>query len=60
MTVLSYLQNEYSASKWPFFSLVEILNKFGESGRKELNQLAKEGKVRKREGMNVKLIELLK
>ena len=57
--VFKCLQSEYSKTKWPFFSLTKILNKFGESGRSELNKLAKEGKARKRLGINGYLIELI-
>ena len=42
----------------PFIGLVEIINKFGEEGRDELNELHKEGKIGRREGMNGWLIEL--
>jgi|GEM_PF-6702736 len=58
--VEEFLNKEYALTGWPFFRLVEVLNKFGEPGRNELNQLARERKVRSRGGMNGKLIELLK
>lgn len=57
--ILSYLQSEYAKTKWPFFSLPQILNKFGEEGRSELNKLTKAGQIKRREGMNCWLIELI-
>ena len=57
--VEKYLTEEYERTRWPFFRLVDVLNKFGEPGRDELNRLAREGKVRGRNGMNGKLVELL-
>lgn len=56
--ILSYLQSEYAKTKWPFFSLTIILNKF-KDGRSELNKLAKDGHIKRREGMNCLLIELI-
>lgn len=57
--ILSYLQSEYAKTKWPFFSLTQILNKFREEGRSELNKLAKDGHIKRREGINCWLIELI-
>lgn len=58
MQVENYLKSHYEKTKWPFVGLVEIINKFGEEGRDELNELHKEGKIGRREGMNGWLIEL--
>lgn len=57
--VENYLKEKYNKTKWPFFSLPEILQLFGEQGRAELNQLRKQGKVKRRQGANNPLIELL-
>ncbi len=58
--VEQYLNNKYTRTHWPFFSLVEVINKFGEEGREELNKMFLEKKIRPRPGINKGLIELLK
>lgn len=58
MTVTEYLESKYQKTKWPFFSEIEVMNKF-KGCNDELNQLFKEGKIRVREGMNARLIELI-
>lgn len=58
MTVENYLEEKYSATRFPFFPVVEILNKFKEDGRNQLNELHKAGKIAKRKGLNSDLIEL--
>lgn len=59
MTVEEYILNEYAEKRFPFFSVIEIINKFGEKGKDELNKLFLERKIRPRPGMNGKLIELI-
>lgn len=58
MTVTEYLELKYQKTKWPFFSEVEVLNKF-KGCNDELNQLFKDGKIRVRKGLNGRLIELI-
>ncbi len=58
--VEKYIKEEYKKDHWPFFTAVEIINKFGEKGRDELNKMFLERKIRPRPGMNGKLIELIK
>jgi hypothetical protein len=58
--VEKYIKEEYNKNHWPFFPAVEIINKFGKSGRDELNKMFLEKKIRPRKGMNGKLIELIK
>lgn len=57
--VEQYLTEKYNRSKFPYTSLVEIINKFGEAGRDELNKLKDEGKIRSRIYVNGRLIELI-
>jgi hypothetical protein len=59
MRVLSYLEEYYLNTGWNFLYVIEVKNKFGECSD-ELNRLFREGKVRKRNGMNGDLIELVK
>jgi hypothetical protein len=59
MTVHDYIQEKYNRTKWNFIPLVEILNKFGESARDELNELRKQGLIKRREGGNGPVIEYL-
>ena len=54
-----YLKEQYARTKWPFFPLVELLNRFGEEGREELNKLKQEGKIRSRIFVNGRLVELI-
>jgi len=55
--VLTYLREKYKRTGFPFTPLTEITNLFGQEGKDELNQLFKQGIVRKREGANDKLIQ---
>ena len=57
--MLEYLQQQYSLKKWPFLYHVELINKFGEEGRKELNELKAQGIIRGRTGINGRLVELI-
>jgi len=57
--VEQYLTEKYSRTKFPYFTLVELLNRFGEAGRDELNRLKDEGKIRSRIYVNGRLIELI-
>lgn len=55
-----YLISQYKIKKWPFFSLIEVLNHFnGINIHEELKVLEKEKKIRFRDGINGKLIEII-
>lgn len=53
-----FLLSEYEKTKWPFYP-VEKLMFLGKFDKDEANQLAKDGKIRKRKALNYTLIELL-
>lgn len=57
--ILTYLKESYSKTRWPFTYLVEITNRFKTGSKDCLNELAKEGIIRKRKGINSDLVELL-
>lgn len=60
MTVLDYIHGKYIDSGWPFVSFQEIANKFGnETTKNELNKMFLDGIVRKRDGCNGKLVQLI-
>lgn len=59
MAVLNYIQSKYTKSKFTFIPVIEITNLYGEPAREELNQLKKQGLIRRREGANGPLIEYL-
>lgn len=62
--VEQYLQAVYNTKKWPFISLIQVFNELKglqtkEETRAELNELVQAGKIRKREGINGDLIEII-
>ena len=59
MAVLNYIQAKYKRLGFVFIPVNEITNLFGDSARDELNQLKKQGLIRRREGANGPLIEYL-
>jgi hypothetical protein len=62
MTATEYIYQRFEETKFPFISLMEVYNKSSQSKeevKKELNILAKNVKIRKREGFNFDLIEKL-
>lgn len=59
MTVFDYIQFRYHATKFEFIPLIEIINKFGEGAKDELNSLRKQGLIRRRDGGNGVMIEYL-
>lgn len=59
--ILSHMEKIYAQTNWPFFSMVDLQNIFRKQDIKPaLNELRKEGLIRRREGMNTVLIELIK
>jgi len=59
MKVENHINKKYRLTRWPFFNLMEIIAVFGDDGREELNNLKKEGKIRRRRGANAPLVQLL-
>lgn len=57
--ILAFLQDIHSKTKWPFFELNAIEARFGPETKKHLNELREQKKVRRREGCNRSLIELI-
>jgi hypothetical protein len=56
--VLTYLREKYKRTGFPFTTLTEITNLFGQEGKDELNKkLYKQGIVTDRKGANDKIIE---
>lgn len=49
---------EKLTGNWPFINLVELTNKLGENAKDHLNNMAKQGYVKKRAGVNTPLIEI--
>lgn len=58
--ILKYLLKNYSLTGWPFFGMNHIRNKFGHDTRDALNELYKDGYIRKRRGANVDIVELVR
>jgi hypothetical protein len=59
-TRLQYYLSTYSVTGWPFFGMNIVRIKFGHNTRDALNQLFKDGYIRKRPGANVDIIEIKK
>lgn len=57
--ILAYMLSEYHKTKFNYFYLVELTNRFGNI-RNELNSLFQSGYIAKRTGINGTLIELIK
>lgn len=55
-SVREYLVNKYKKTLWAYFNLRTILNIFGEEGKDELNELAEQGLLTRREGANHPLV----
>lgn len=58
--LLQYFLETYSLTGWPFFGMKHIRNKFGHDTKDALNELFKEGWIRKRPGGSVDVVELIK
>jgi hypothetical protein len=58
--ILTYLIDHYNKTKWPFFIQVELRNTFGNDVATHLNELREEGYIRRAEGPNCPLVELIK
>lgn len=55
-TVLNYIKDSYNKTKWPYLNANKLIRDLGPESRKVLNELAKEGIIYRREGMNCTLI----
>jgi hypothetical protein len=62
MTIWDYLMDRYRKSGgWQFIIAGDVFDVFGlEEGKIGLNMLIKEGKIKKRQGFNVALVEIIK
>ena len=59
--VMEYLLQEVNKTNWTFFSLPKVQKEFkGIDIRDALNELSRNGYIRKREGMNNVLIEVVR
>jgi hypothetical protein len=59
MTAWEYMMMKYKELGWVFFKPSEIYDFLGDAeGKRQLNELAKEGRIRKRETGRIVLIEL--
>ena len=56
--MLKYLTEKYNETKWPFFLVTKLIH-LGVFDKEEANRLYSEGKIRVRDGMHGKLIELI-
>lgn len=56
--MLKYLIDKYNETKWPFFLVTKLIH-LGVFDKEEANQLYREGKIRVRDGMHGKIIELI-
>ena len=59
MAVKEYLYQEYKRTNWCFFNSRTIINKFRENGRNELNELLSDGYIKKTEGANNPIVEII-
>lgn len=59
MTVFDYIQTRYHSTNFQFIPLIDIIEKFGEGAKDELNSLRKKKLIRRRDGANGILIEYL-
>ena len=57
--VHEFLKETYKKTKWPFFPVSPLKLAFGSSTILQLNELRKEGIVRRRPHVNGTLVELL-
>ena len=57
--VYDFLCEIYGRTKWPYIRIDVIKDKFGDGSIDTLNALREEGKIKKRQGFNRLLIEIL-
>ena len=54
-----FMKDTYEKTKFPFFTVMGLKLAFGATAVNDLNELRKQGIVRKREGANGPLVELI-
>ena len=62
MTATEYINSYFERTKFQFISVMDVYRNVDQSAeevKSELNKLASEGKIRKRNGFNFDLIEIL-
>jgi len=62
MTATEYINSYFERTKFKFLSVMDVYknsDQNAEEVKSELNKLASEGKIRKRNGFNFDLIEIL-
>ena len=57
--ILDYLTERYESTGWKYINILDVRKKFGNDIAADLNELRDEGKIRRREGPNNPLIEIL-
>ena len=55
-----YLIETWTLTGWPFFGITHLKNKFGTTANRQLHELSRNGIIKKREGANTDLVELIK
>lgn len=59
MTVIQYIRSQYKQSNTTSFNSIPLLNRFGEEGRNQLNDLKKQGIIKRVNGANQIIVEYL-
>ena len=59
MTVLEFLRANYRQTKKTHYFILEVINRFKEEGRNQLNDLKSKGIVKRLNGANQIIIEYL-
>ena len=57
--ILDFITDIYKKSNWPYVTVAAIINHIGKYPKKELNELYSEGKIKVRDSVKGKLIELI-
>lgn len=55
--ILDHMRTQYAKTQWPYFGLNTLIILFGPGTREALNEIHKNGIIKKREGLNQTLIE---
>ena len=59
MTVIEYIRSYYKATTNTSFCSISLINRFGEEGRIQLNELKKQGIIKRVNGANQIVVEYL-
>lgn len=57
--VMRYLMAQYEKTKWPFIRYSVLIKLYGLGVKEILNELRNDGKIKGREAINDKLIEIV-